>query len=71
MQLLIAAHERDCAVAVHNGSAAVVAETCTFLKNLYLKGPTVSTCFIATPPGRGWQHNEGLLLLHSFLSLDI
>ncbi len=28
------------------------------------------TCFIATPPDRGWQRNEGLLLLHSFLSLD-
>ncbi len=27
--------------------------------------------FIATPPDRGWQRNEGLLLLHSFLSLDI
>ncbi len=29
------------------------------------------TCFIATPPDRGWQRSEGLLLLHSFLSLDI
>ncbi len=29
------------------------------------------TYFIATPPDRGWQRNEGLLLLHSFLSLDI
>ncbi len=27
--------------------------------------------FIETPPYRGWQRNEGLLLLHSFLSLDI
>ncbi len=27
--------------------------------------------FITAPPDRGWQHNEGLLLLHSFLSLDI
>ncbi len=27
--------------------------------------------FIATPLDRGWQRNEGLLLLHSFLSLDI
>ncbi len=27
------------------------------------------TYFIATPPYRGWQRNEGLLLLHSFLSL--
>ncbi len=27
--------------------------------------------FIATLPDRGWQRNEGLLLLHSFLSLDI
>ncbi len=24
--------------------------------------------FFATPPDRGWQRNEGLLLLHSFLS---
>ncbi len=29
-----------------------------------------TTYFIATPPDRGWQRNEGLLLL-SFLSLDI
>ncbi len=29
------------------------------------------TYFIATPPGRGWQRNEGLLPLHSCLSLDI
>ncbi len=29
------------------------------------------TYFIATPPYRGWQRSEGLLLLHSFLSLDI
>ncbi len=29
------------------------------------------TYFIATPPEKGWQRNEGLLLLHSFLSLDI
>ncbi len=29
------------------------------------------TCFIATPPDRRWQRNEGVLLLHSFLSLDI
>ncbi len=29
------------------------------------------TYFIATPPDRGWQRNEGLFLLHSFLSLDI
>ncbi len=29
------------------------------------------TYFIATPPDRGWQRNEGLLLLHSFLSFDI
>ncbi len=29
------------------------------------------TYFIATPPDRGWQRNEGVLLLHSFLSLDI
>ncbi len=28
------------------------------------------TCFIATPSDSGWQRNEGLLLLHSFLSLD-
>ncbi len=27
--------------------------------------------FIATPPYRGWRRGEGLLLLHSFLSLDI
>ncbi len=27
--------------------------------------------FIATPPDRGLQRNKGLLLLHSFLSLDI
>ncbi len=27
------------------------------------------TYFIAAPPDRGWQRNEGLLLLHSFLSL--
>ncbi len=27
--------------------------------------------FIATPPYRGWQRSEDLLLLHSFLSLDI
>ncbi len=26
---------------------------------------------LATPPDRGWQRNEGLLLLHSFLSFDI
>ncbi len=32
---------------------------------------TSGTYFIATPPDRGWQRNEGLLLLHSFLSLDI
>ncbi len=30
-----------------------------------------NTYFIATPPYRGWQRSEGLLLLHSFLSLDI
>ncbi len=24
-----------------------------------------------TPPDRGWERNEGLLLLHSFLFLDI
>ncbi len=29
------------------------------------------TYFTANPPGRGWQRNEGLLLLHSFQSLDI
>ncbi len=29
------------------------------------------TYFIATPPDRSWQRNEGLLLLRSFLSLDI
>ncbi len=29
------------------------------------------TYFIAAPPDRGRQRNEGLLLLHSFLSLDI
>ncbi len=29
------------------------------------------TYFIATPPARDWQHSEGLLLLHSFVSLDI
>ncbi len=29
------------------------------------------TYYIATPPDRGWQRNEGLLLLHRFLSLDI
>ncbi len=29
------------------------------------------TYFIATPSYRGWQRNEGLLLLHSFLSVDI
>ncbi len=28
------------------------------------------TYFIANPHGRGWQRNEGLFLLHSFLSLD-
>ncbi len=27
--------------------------------------------FIATPPGRSWRRNGGLLLLHSFLSLGI
>ncbi len=27
--------------------------------------------FTATPPDRRWQRNEGLLLLHNFLSLDI
>ncbi len=32
---------------------------------------TVYYYFIATPPDRGCQRNEGLLLLHSFLSLDI
>ncbi len=26
---------------------------------------------LSTPPDRGWQRNEDLLLLHSFLSLDI
>ncbi len=31
----------------------------------------VLTYFIAAPPDRGWQRNQGLLLLHSFLSLDI
>ncbi len=31
----------------------------------------ILTYFIATPPYRGWQRSEGLLLLHSFLSLDI
>ncbi len=29
------------------------------------------TYFIANPPARGWQRNEGLLLLHSFLYVDI
>ncbi len=29
------------------------------------------TYFIETPPYRGWQRSDGLLLLHSFLSLDI
>ncbi len=32
---------------------------------------TVLTYFIENPPDRGWQRSEGLLLLHSFLSLDI
>ncbi len=32
---------------------------------------TLLTYFITTPPYRGWQRSEGLLLLHSFLSLDI
>ncbi len=36
--------------------------------NIFVYFPTY---FIATPPDRGWQRNEGLLLLHSFLSLDI
>ncbi len=27
--------------------------------------------FIATPPSRGWQRSEDLLVLHSFLSSDI
>ncbi len=31
----------------------------------------MGTYFIATPPDRGWQRSEGLLLLHSFLSLHI
>ncbi len=31
----------------------------------------VVTYFIANPPSRVWHRNEGLLLLHSFLSLDI
>ncbi len=35
------------------------------------RGIVVLTYFIAAPPDRGWQRNEGLLLLHSFLSLDI
>ncbi len=35
-------------------------------------GPTkILTYFIATPLDRGWQRKEGLLLFHSFLSLDI
>ncbi len=28
------------------------------------------TYFIATRPDRGWQRNEGLLLLHSFLAFS-
>ncbi len=35
------------------------------------EGMILLTYFIATPPDRGWQRSEGLLLLHSFLSLDI
>ncbi len=38
---------------------------------LYCTGTLYATYFIATPPHRGWQRNEGLFLLHSFLSLDI
>ncbi len=37
----------------------------------FLLNCTEVTYFIATPPDRGWQRSEGLLLLHSFLSLDI
>ncbi len=33
--------------------------------------PALLTYCIANPPYRGWQRSEGLLLLHSFLSLDI
>ncbi len=30
-----------------------------------------TTYFIATTPDGGWKRSEGLLLLHSFISLDI
>ncbi len=33
--------------------------------------PGILTYFVATPPDRGLQRSEGLLLLHSFLSLEI
>ncbi len=50
MQLLIAAHERDCAVAVHNGSAAVVAETCVFLKkSLFKRSHSVYLLYCNSP----------------------
>ncbi len=44
--------------------------THSFICNAPFKNENL-TYFIATPPDRGWQRNDGLLLLHSFLSLDI
>ncbi len=44
---------------------------CKRLHHLWSDFAKQLTYFIATPPYRGWQRSEGLLLLHSFLSLDI
>ncbi len=54
--------------------SAVGDRHCTVAEFIHLEGNEFifkTTYFIATPPDRGWQRNEGLLLLHSFLSLDI
>ncbi len=37
----------------------------------FLGWRSILTYFIVAPPGRDWQRNEGLLLLHSFLSLEM
>ncbi len=42
----------------------------TPLYSLHIPWKHLLTLFIATPPGWGCQRNEGLVLLHSFLSLD-
>ncbi len=63
---LVSARIRTCNEAARASSGALL----PVIRNSTFDAVQLLT-FIATPPYRGWQRSEGLLLLHSFPSLDI